>query len=176
MLELSILDFIQKMHSPFLDQLMLFFTHLGDKGIIWIVIIGCLLINKKTRKIGIIMSVSLVIKLLLCNLFLKNIFLRSRPFTYNPSINLLIPEPLDYSFPSGHTSASFSCIMCLYLAKDKKLFFISLIIGVLIAFSRMYLYVHFPTDIIGGIVVGIISAYLGSYIIDYLHNRSSQIN
>lgn len=174
MIELSILDFIQKIHSPFLDWLMLFFTHLGDKGIIWIVIIACLLVNKRTRKIGVIMSVSMVINLVVCNLFLKNIFLRSRPFTYNPNITLLIPKPLDYSFPSGHTSASFACIMCLYLAKDKKLFFMSLIIGVLIAFSRMYLYVHFPTDIIGGIVVGIFSAYLGSYIINSLQKTSQE--
>lgn len=76
-------------------------------------------------------------------------------------IQLLIPRPSDYSFPSGHTAASFTAVAALYFAGEKKMWKIALILASLIAFSRLYLYVHYPTDILGGIIVGIVCGYFG---------------
>ena len=86
---------------------------------------------------------------MLCNGILKNIFARTRPFDVKEGISLLITAPKDFSFPSGHTAASFTAVAALYFAGEKKLWKISCAVAVLIAFSRMYLYVHYPTDIFG---------------------------
>lgn len=90
--------------------------------------------------------------------------MRPRPCTINPNVSLLIPKPQDYSFPSGHTATTFAIVSVLCLLKQKNLFIISLIVLAKIAFSRMYLYVHFPSDIIGGIFVGILCGFI-SYLI-----------
>ncbi|MCD7808628.1 MAG: phosphatase PAP2 family protein [Erysipelotrichaceae bacterium] len=159
-MEIQILNFIQNIRTSFLDQIMIFITHLGSAGIIWIILTTILLLYPKTRKIGIILTIALFIDLLLCNIILKNIVARPRPFNINTAIELIINAPTDYSFPSGHTSASFSVVSVLYILKH-QLWKPSLILAIMIAFSRMYLYVHYPTDIIGGIICGIVCGYLG---------------
>ena len=138
-IELSILDWIQTLHTPFLDKIMVFITRLGDVGIIWIVLSIVLLLIPKTRKSGAVMVAALVVDVVLCNIVLKN----------------------DYSFPSGHTAASFASVTALYLAGEKKLWKFALVLACLIAISRLYLYVHYPTDVLGGILFGVISGYLG---------------
>ena len=163
-IEFSILDFLQTIHTPLLDKIMILFTHLGDQGFIWVCLTLILLLIPKTRKIGVVLLISLILDTLVCNVLLKNIFMRPRPCTINPYVSLLIPKPQDYSFPSGHTAASFAIVSVLCLLKQKNLFIISLIVACLIAFSRMYLYVHFPSDIIGGIFVGILCGFI-SYLI-----------
>lgn len=163
-IEFSFLDFLQIIHTPLLDKIMILFTHLGDQGFIWVCLTLVLLLIRKTRKIGVILLISLILDTLVCNVLLKNIFMRPRPCTINPDVSLLIPRPQDYSFPSGHTAASFAIVSVLCLLKQKNLFIISLIVACLIAFSRMYLYVHFPSDIIGGIFVGILCGFI-SYLI-----------
>lgn len=165
-IEFSILDFLQTIHTPLLDKIMILFTHLGDQGFIWVCLTLVLLLIPKTRKIGVILLISLILDTLVCNVFLKNIFMRPRPCTINPNISLLIPKPQDYSFPSGHTAASFTIVSVLCLLKQRKLFIISVIVACLIAFSRMYLYVHFPSDIIGGIFVGILCGFI-SYLLSF---------
>ena len=162
--ELMILDWIQSLRNPLLDTVMLFFTRLGDVGFIWIILSLILLIKGKTRQIGIMMFIALCLNVFLCNGILKHLFARVRPCDINTSIQLLVPRPTDYSFPSGHTSASFTVVAVLYFMKSKKLFKASLILALLIAFSRMYLYVHYPSDILGGIVVGMICGYLAVYL------------
>ena len=92
---------------------------------------------------------------------MKNLVGRIRPFDVNTSIQLLVARPHDYSFPSGHTAASFTAAMALYLAGENKMWKPALVLAVLIAFSRLYLYVHYPTDILGGIITGCIAAYIG---------------
>lgn len=87
------------------------------------------------------------------NLILKNLVARSRPFSLNTTVNLLISAPTDYSFPSGHTMASFVAAMILYHT-DKRLGIPALMLAFLIAFSRLYLYVHFPSDVIAGALIG----------------------
>ena len=102
--------------------------------------------------------------ILLYNGILKHLFVRVRPCNINTSIHLLVSLPTDYSFPSGHPSASFTAVAVLYFMKSKKLFKASLILALLIAFSRMHLYVHYPSDILGGGVVGMVCGYLAVYL------------
>lgn len=160
-IELSILDWIQTLHMPFLDKIMVFITRLGDAGIIWIVLSIVLLLIPKTRKSGAVMVVALVVDVLLCNIVLKNLVARTRPYDVNTGVHLLVEKLHDYSFPSGHTAASFASVTALYLAGEKKLWKFALVLACLIAISRLYLYVHYPTDVLGGILFGVISGYLG---------------
>ena len=140
---------------------MVFITRLGDAGIIWIVLSIVLLLIPKTRKSGAVMVVALVVDVLLCNIVLKNLVARTRPYDVNTGVHLLVAKLHDYSFPSGHTAASFASGTALYLAGEKKLWKFALVLACLIAISRLYLYVHYPTDVLGGILFGVISGYLG---------------
>ena len=160
-IELSILDWIQTLHTPFLDKIMVFITRLGDAGIIWIVLSIVLLLIPKTRKSGAVMVAALVVDVLLCNIVLKNLVARTRPYDVNTGVHLLVAKLHDYSFPSGHTAASFTSVTALYLAGENKLWKFALVLACLIAISRLYLYVHYPTDVLGGILFGVISGYLG---------------
>ena len=160
-IELSILDWIQTVRLPFLDKIMVFITRLGDAGIIWIVLSIVLLLIPKTRKSGAVMVAALVVDVVLCNIVLKNLVARTRPYDVNTGVHLLVAKLHDYSFPSGHTAASFASVTALYLAGEKKLWKFALVLACLIAISRLYLYVHYPTDVLGGILFGVISGYLG---------------
>ncbi len=164
-MELQILDALQKIHTPVIDTLMCGITRLGDAGMIWILLCVVLLLMPKTRKSGIILLAGLLADLLICNVILKPVVQRIRPFDVMTEIELLVKRPLDYSFPSGHTAASFTSVMALYLAGEKKLWKLALMLAVLIAFSRLYLYVHYPTDVLGGVVIGVISGALGYWLV-----------
>lgn len=157
-MEIQILDYIQRLQTNPGDIILKGITMLGDGGIVWIVLALVLLFFRKTRKAGIVMAVALIINALTCNLVLKPLVARPRPFDANPAVSLLVKKPHDYSFPSGHTSASFACTSSIFMYGVKKYWIPPLVLSCLIAFSRMYLYVHYPTDILGGIAVGILSA------------------
>lgn len=165
-MELRFLDFLQTIHTPLLDKILAFITSLGNAGIIWIVLAVVLLILPKTRKTGIIVAAALLMDLILCNLILKNLVARVRPYDVNTAIAILIKKPHDFSFPSGHTAASFAAMTALFLAKMKKAWIAALVLAVLIAFSRLYFYVHYPTDVLGGAVVGILSGIIGYTIVE----------
>ena len=117
---------------------------------------------------------ALLADVLLCNVVIKNLVARTRPFDVNTAVQLLVAKPQDYSFPSGHTAASFASVTALYLAGEKKLWKIALVLAVLIAFSRLYLYVHYPTDVLGGIITGAIAGYIGyklTFIVQSKHRK-----
>lgn len=173
-LEIQILDWIQGLHTPMGDTLMTFITSLGDAGKIWIVLTIILLVIPRTRKAGGIMAIALVLDLILCNGILKNLVARTRPFDVNTSVQLLIAKPHDYSFPSGHTAASFAAVAALYFAGEKKMCAPALVLAVLIACSRMYLYVHYPTDILGGIIVGILCGYLANKVVHRISSSKDE--
>lgn len=158
-MEFEILYAINNFHNPILDKIMVAITILGDSGLIWIASAVCMLFIKKTRKCGVLMLVSMGIGLILGNGILKNLIARERPCWIDSSIALLIPTPHDFSFPSGHTLASFEATVMIYL-HNKKWGKISVVLATLIAFSRMYLFVHFPTDIICGAILGTIISIL----------------
>lgn len=170
-MEIEILDFIQQMRTAFGDFIMPIITHLGDAGIMWIALTLVMIIIPKTRRVGITMAVALAINALICNCALKPLVARTRPFDINTDIQLLIKKPTDYSFPSGHTSASFAVTTVLLKSKYKKIAWTALVLSILIAFSRMYLYVHYPTDILGGLAVGVLSAIAGMLIMKKIYAR-----
>lgn len=165
-MELQLLDALQTIHTPVLDTVMCAITRLGDAGMIWILLCLVLLILPKTRKSGLILMAALLADLVICNGILKPLVHRIRPFDVKTGIELLVKRPTDYSFPSGHTAASFTSVVALYLAGEKKLWKPALVLAVLIAFSRLYLYVHYPTDVFGGIVIGVVAGGLGYWLTD----------
>lgn len=167
-MEIHILDMIQNLRTPIGDVVVPLITRLGDAGIIWIILTVLLLIIPKTRKTGVIMLAALLADVLLCNVVIKNLVARTRPFT---AVQLLVAKPRDYSFPSGHTAASFASVTALYLAGEKKMWKVALVLAVLIALSRLYLYVHYPTDIIGGVIFGSLSGYLGYKIVEWIQKK-----
>ena len=160
--DLGILKFIsENFHHPVLDKIMIFVTNLGEAGAIWFAAAIMLLLFKKTRKIGAITIFSLVLCALLNEVVIKNIVQRSRPFVDNDFINLIIKEPNSYSFPSGHTAMSFAAAGVWVRFTENKLYkLIFIALAVLMSFSRLYLMVHYPTDVLAGIVVGLFSAYI----------------
>ena len=170
--EYAILDFIRETFScAFMDGLMQFITFFGNGGWFWIVLGLTLSFIPKTRKIGITVCISLLINLSVCNITLKPLIARVRPYDLREGIALIIDAPHDFSFPSGHTSGSFAAA-CAVFAYDKKWFGISsMVFATLIAFTRLYLYVHFPTDILGGIVVGIVSSIASFFIVKALYKK-----
>lgn len=159
-IEFQILDMIQSIRNPVLDLIMVCITNLGEAGIVWIITGITLLFFPQTRKSGAVVLVALFFEVLLCNGLLKNIFQRIRPCDVKTSIELLVARPHDFSFPSGHTAASFAAAFALLFSGRKVLCVPAFILACLIAFSRLYLYVHFPTDILGGIFVGALCAWL----------------
>ena len=147
------------LRTPLGDVLMVWVTHLGDGGILWILMGVLLLAKRGHRRTGALVLAALAIEFLVCNVCLKNMVAAPRPCDLDPSVPLLIARPTDYSFPSGHTGASFAAVAALCLGKEKR-WYLALVPALLIAFSRLYLYVHFPVDILGGMVVGIASGFL----------------
>lgn len=169
-MELKILHIIQNLHTDFLDRIMIFFTNLGDAGFIWIIIALILLINKKHRKCGIMLVISLILSLIIGNIFLKNIIARQRPCWIDDTVNLLVNNPSDFSFPSGHTLSSFACAVSIYLYNKKNGKY-AVALATIIAFSRLYLFVHFPTDVFAGIIFGIIIAFLSRYMYNVKYEK-----
>lgn len=178
--DLPILEWIaHNLQSAFLDAIMPVITVLGDAGIFWILLALVLLCIPKYRKIGLTMGVSLLIGLLVCNITLKPLIARPRPYDYQlahfgKTIELLIAAQHDFSFPSGHTLASFEAATVLMI-HNKKIGIPALILASLIAFSRLYLYVHYPTDVLFSVGLGIGIAFLCNWLIKklfaYLESR-----
>ena len=167
--DLPILDWIAaNLWCPILDTLMPIITLFGDAGIFWIAVALVFLFTRKYRKTGLGMAIALIVGLLVCNIWLKPLVGRIRPYDFQmeyfaKEIPLLAGGMHDFSFPSGHTIASFEAAVVIYL-NNKKLGIPALILAVLIAFSRLYLYVHYPTDVIFSIVLGTAFAFLGNWL------------
>jgi undecaprenyl-diphosphatase len=158
MLELDgqILLFIQEhIRNSFCNPIFTGITHLGDAGIFWIILTVVLLCFKKTRKAGIYSACALVGSLVVNNLILKNLVNRTRPYEVVEGLRCIVGLATDASFPSGHTGASFASAvaMCRQLPRPWAIFF--LILAACIAFSRLYVGIHYPTDVLGGLVTGV---------------------
>ena len=153
----------QHLENFFLTALVPRISSVGDGGLIWIALSILLLLFPKTRKAGLASGIALLFMLITGNMILKPLVARLRPFTVNTAVELLIPPPTDFSFPSGHTYASFASASAIF-RNNRKIGIPSLILASLIAFSRLYLYVHYPTDVLFGILFGILAGWIGNLI------------
>lgn len=163
--EFTILDALQQIHTPLLDKILVFITSLGNAGWFWIVLGLVLLCVKRYRKYGVLVLGALIFSALFGNIILKPLVARQRPCWINETVELLIRVPRDYSFPSGHTQAFFAAATALF-TENKKAGICAYVLAALIAFSRLYLYVHFPTDVLAGVVIGICCGLLSAYVFD----------
>ncbi|MDO4438268.1 MAG: phosphatase PAP2 family protein [Eubacteriales bacterium] len=171
-MDIGILRFIQEnFRNEYLTAFFKFITSLGNAGWFWIALALVLLIFKKTRRTGTGTLLSLGTGFIITNLFLKNIVRRTRPYDAYSFIVPLIEHPSDFSFPSGHTCASFAAAFVLYRAFPKKYSWLFLLLAVLIAFSRLYLGVHYPSDVLAGFVIGAFSACLSDLIMEKINKN-----
>ena len=161
------LPILRNMHDAiqcgFLDAVMPVISTFSKWGLGWIILALVLLIPRKTRRVGITMLISLLLSVLVCNVTLKPVVARLRPYVVDPSIKLLLSPEKEFSFPSGHTSASFSAAFAIFFL-NKKWGIPAVILAVLIGFSRLYLMMHYPTDVIVSAVLGTLCALAAFYI------------
>jgi undecaprenyl-diphosphatase len=155
--EFGLLYALQQIHSPVLDGIMTVLSDLGNAGIFWIALSLVLTVSPKYRRTGIQMMVSIVVTFIIGNLVLKNIVMRARPCQIDTTVALLVHIPSDYSFPSGHSMNGFATSVALCY-NDKKFGIPAVILAALIAFSRLYNFVHFPTDVLFGAILGSVVA------------------
>lgn len=157
----------QHLHSnAFFNHLMKFITLLGDGGIVWIALAVVLLFFKKTRFCGLTVIISLAIGYVLNDFVLKLIFSRPRPFSVHPEFVDFLEEmklelPGGFSFPSGHAFSSFNCAVVMLLF-HKRIGIFAIILAALISFSRIFFCVHYPTDVLAGMILGIVVAVVVS--------------
>lgn len=160
----EILYFIQNhLRAPFLDFFFKNITLLGELALCWLVWGIVLLFFKKYRKNCVVLIIGMLIGALIGNLILKNAVARPRPCWLEPAIELLIKNPTDFSFPSGHTLSSTIAAVILTLT-NKKFGYFAIPLATIMAFSRLYLFVHFPTDIFAGAVIGLVIGF-GTYFV-----------
>ena len=164
-IDIQILDFIREhLSAPLLDKVFPIFTALGNGGGIFLLLALLLLIMKPYRKVGINLAVAIAMNTLLVNLIIKPLVSRTRPYALGEGIKLLIAKPVDSSFPSGHTAIAFvvaTVIFC-YHKKDGALFFV---VAAFMGFSRLYLYVHYPSDVLGGMLIGCLCGVVSVFLV-----------
>jgi len=170
-IDTEILLFIhEQLANVFFDFLMPLITLLAEHGIVPILLCTVLLCFKRTRKTGAVMSLAVILGFLIGNLTLKPLIARVRPYDAISGIQLLIAKQPDFSFPSGHTLVSFECAMTLVFCRN-RFRYLAVILAVLIAFSRLYLFVHYPTDVLGGAILGTIFAFAAKKCVDCISER-----
>ncbi|MCR4695332.1 MAG: phosphatase PAP2 family protein [Pseudobutyrivibrio sp.] len=171
--EVDLLNFFQDMRSPVLDFFMSNVTKLGNGGIFWIILTLILIAVPKKRKIGWQALISIVFSFIFCNLILKPEIMRARPCWIMPEVSLLVHSPSDFSFPSGHSNASFAVATAI-LSRDKKIGIPALVLAAIIAISRLYLFVHWPTDVIAGICTGSVGGAVSYFLIDFIYKKIAE--
>lgn len=159
--EFAILDWIRNtLQCDFLDSVVPVISGWINHGEIWIMLALVLLLIRKTRWIGVSVALALVIDFLCCNIILKPLVARVRPCDVNTAITLLIAQPNDFSFPSGHTAVSFAAAAALK-ASGCRLWIAACVIAIIMGFTRLYLYVHWPSDVVAGAIVGVFAGFAG---------------
>ena len=168
----NILLWIQNhLRNDFTDPIVKFITHLGDHGYLWIGLLLVLLCIPKTRKAAVIGAATLLMTYIITNLCLKPLVARVRPYEVVEGLTRIIEKQSDRSFPSGHTANSMAVGVILWKISqsyeklvDKKLYFpkaagwFVLVLSILIGLSRLYVGVHYPTDVLGGAMIAIVDA------------------
>ena len=180
-MELQILHWFGSIHNPVLNPIMYFFTCLGNAGIFWILLALALLtvLPKKYRKVGLTMAIALILSLIMCNGVMKNFYHRVRPFVTDPTLQEtelygIFATIHDWSFPSGHTSASFAAAVSMFMWYKKEGTG-ALIIAALVSISRLYLTVHYPTDVLASLILGSLYGVIAYFITVALFNKFPKI-
>lgn len=167
--------------SGLLSPILVFLTKIGDDGLVWIALAILLLIFKKTRKIGFTMLASIAVMFVCNDLVLKSIFARPRPFLLESwkgwfMYPELVTRPDSFSFPSGHASAAFAASTALITSKKARYYIPAFVLAILIAFSRVYVHVHYPTDVLFGtllgIVYGVIAVFVCKFIFKFVNEKT----
>lgn len=176
----KILEFYHSLHSgafgDFLDVFFKYFTRLGDDGIFLILLGLFLMLFRKTRKVGAGMIGGIVIGAVFTNLTLKTVIARPRPYCTTELYRdwwLSVAHGLEseYSFPSGHTTSAAAAMMPVFLFCNKKKSWLVFLFVILMGASRNYIFVHFPSDILGGIIVGSVAGILSYLIVKFLYDK-----
>ncbi len=175
MLDAQILLWIQNtLRQPFLNPLMKFVTSLGDSGSIWIFLALFCLFFHKMRKGGKAVLIALLLSFIVNNLILKRLFGRIRPYDVIEGLTILIHKPGEFSFPSGHTASSFGAATAFYINGDKRWGVAAIFLAAAIGFTRMYVGVHYPTDVLGGMISGIFTGILSSWMVNHIEGRKKK--
>ncbi len=162
--DFRILNYIaEHLRCGAMDVLMPLITKLGDHGIVPIAIALVLICIPKTRRTGLAMGIAFALGGLFGNLLLKNLVGRIRPYDAVGGIELLIPALSDFSFPSGHTLVCFEAATVLLRRTSRPIGITALALAAAVAFSRLYLYVHYPTDVLAGILLGVLFGLAADY-------------
>jgi undecaprenyl-diphosphatase len=151
--EFDVLYWFQSIHGPVQDAFFSFITHFGDAGAFWIIASLLVLIFVKDKRVGATAVLALLMEFILCNLILKPLVARDRPFWIDTTVPMLVKPPKDFSFPSGHSGASFAVAVA-FVQYNKKWGIAAIVLAACIAISRMYLFIHFPTDVLAGSIIG----------------------
>ena len=162
-MEIQILHWFESLHNPITNPIMYGITSLGNGGIFWIILAAAMLLifPKKYRKVGLSMAIALILSLIFCNGIMKHLWARPRAFWVEGQ-NFVVGDQFenlygifqsihDYSFPSGHSSASFAAATAIFMWRKKE-GTAALILAALIAVSRLYLTVHYPSDVLVGTI------------------------
>lgn len=169
----QILLFIQEnLRLDFLTPVMEYSSFVVNAGVLWIVLSIVLIFFKRTRMIGVVSLTSLAFCFLINNVLIKNLVARARPFDTFSDLVPLIEKPTDYSFASGHTTASFASAGILVRFENKPLIIVTVLFAFLVAYSRLYLGVHYPTDVLCGMIIGT----LGSISVYYFYSKRFDLN
>ena len=154
-LDVDVLHWIQQnLRGEIGDAIVTFITHLGDLGILWIALCLLLIAIPRTRRAGIATAISLAICFVIVNLILKPMVMRPRPYDLYSILIPLVREG-DFSFPSGHTSAAFACSLVMIRTLPAKIGVPVLALSILIALSRLYVGVHYPSDVIAAFLLAL---------------------
>lgn len=168
-IDLKIIEFILRhMKNKIADKFMVAMSSSGNAGIIWIVMAFSMMLYEEHRLTGLMVILSIIMSAIVVEVIIKPIFKRNRPFTKLTHIDVDIAKPSSYSFPSGHSSSSFAAAFTIAaMSDDVNLKIIAFSIAGIIAFSRSYLAVHYPSDVIIGSILGtLISKFIcGIYLV-----------
>lgn len=162
----AVLLWIQEyLRGPLPDTFFVFYTTLGNAGLVWLVLSVLMLCFKSTRKAGVTALLALVVGFIFTNVLLKPMVQRTRPWLVVEGLTALIAEGDPHSFPSGHTCAAFAAALAWRPYLSKRWGNTALVCAVLMGLSRLYVGVHFPTDVLAGALVGCLSGWLANRLV-----------
>ncbi len=171
----TILLWIQEnLRCSFLSAILVPYTLSGNIALVWIIFSALLLIFPKTRKAGILTAIALLSSWVLTEFCIKLIVNRPRPYSMISDLQILVKPPYGSSFPSGHTSIAFACAFTIFFYTNKRLGAIALVLAVIMGFSRLYVGVHYPTDVLAGTIIGLIVAVIIKLVSDKISKTQKE--